>query len=100
MTVSPVVFAKSPAPTIKGTTQVGNKLTAPTGNWSPKAKFTSQWYRGNTKIKGATKSTYTPVEADLNKSLKVRIVGSASGYKNVTRDSKARKIAVGKIVPR
>ena len=70
------------APTISGTAQVGETLTAATsgimdadGLTSP--GYTYQWIRvdGATEsdISGATSSTYTPVAADLGKTIKVKV---------------------------
>ena len=92
-------FSKASVPSISGSTKVGSKLTANTGTWSPKASFGYQWYRGNAKIKGATKSTYTPVAADNGKFLKVSVTGKSKGYKDVTKTSKAKKISTGTITP-
>ena len=92
-------FSKSPVPSISGSTKVGSKLTAKTGTWSPKASFGYQWYRGNAKIKGATKSTYTPVAADNGKFLKVSVTGKSQGYKDITKTSKTKKITTGTITP-
>lgn len=92
-------FKFSTTPTISGAAKVGSKLTAKAGQWSPKAKFSYQWYRGNSKLKGATKSTYTPVAADKGKTLKVRVTATAKGYKNTAKNSKSKKIAAGTIKP-
>lgn len=92
-------FSKSSVPSISGSAKVGSKLTAKTGTWSPKASFGYQWYRGNAKIKGATKSTYTPVAADNGKFLKVSVTGKSQGYKDVTKTSKTKKITTGTITP-
>jgi hypothetical protein len=43
-------------PKIGGTAKAGKKLTAKAGTWGPgTVKLTYQWYRGSSKIKGATK---------------------------------------------
>lgn len=92
-------FKVASTPAISGTAKVGSKLTAKVGKWSPKAKFTYQWYRGKSKLKGATKSSYIPVAADRGNSLKVRVTAKATGYKNTSKTSKSRKIAAGTIKP-
>ena len=70
------------APTISGTAQVGETLTADiTGiadaNGLDDAVFSYQWTRndvsGDADISGATDFTYTLVEADKDKSIKVRV---------------------------
>ena len=78
------VSANTPAtgaPTISGTAQVGQTLTAATsgimdsdGLTSP--TYTYQWIRVNgteADISGATSSTYTLVAADLGKTIKVKV---------------------------
>ncbi|WP_417364667.1 hypothetical protein [Glutamicibacter arilaitensis] len=92
-----LAFKTTSTPSITGTAKVGSKLTVKVGAWSPKASFEYKWYRNNSAIKGATKRTYTPVAADLGKSLKVRITAKAKGYRSTSKTSKARKISSGTI---
>ena len=70
------------APTISGTAEVGETLTADiTGiadaNGLDDAVFSYQWTRndvsGDADISGATDSTYTLVDADAGKTIKVRV---------------------------
>ncbi|MFT3888888.1 MAG: CAP domain-containing protein [Arachnia sp.] len=78
----------SPKPTISGTAKVGKKLTAKAGTWKPGGtKLTYQWYRGSTKIVGATKSTYTLRRADKGKVITVKVKGTKKGYLTVTKTS-------------
>ena len=77
--------ANSPAtgaPTITGTPQVDQTLTASTSGIADpdgieNATFTYQWLRNNgtsdEEIGGATSSTYTAVSTDLGKTIKVRV---------------------------
>ena len=71
-------------PAILGTAEVGEPLTASVAdivdpNGLANATFRYQWLRGDdagaagTEIAGATSSTYTPVEADQGKHLRVRV---------------------------
>ncbi|MBK7820131.1 MAG: hypothetical protein IPJ61_03405 [Tessaracoccus sp.] len=83
-------------PKISGTAQVGKKLTAKPGAWKPTGlKFTYQWYRGSSKIKGATKSTYTLKSADKGKKIKVKVTGKKSGYTTASKTSKATSTVKG-----
>ena len=66
-------------PTISGEYRVGAPLTASVAPWSPVAAFTYQWRRDGDMIGGATKSTYTPDDADLGAELSVTVTGSAAG---------------------
>ena len=74
----PTNTAAAGAPTIGGTAQVGEELTASTSGISDAdglddADFAHQWIRASADIDGATGSTYTPVAADEGERLKVRV---------------------------
>ena len=79
------------SPTIRGTSEVGQTVTADTSGISDAdgftgATFSYQWvsYNGNgyTDIRGATDSTYTLVSADEGKAFKVRVsFTDDAGYK-------------------
>ena len=65
-------------PTISGTTQVGDTLTADTSSIDDQddldnATFRYQWLADDSDIPGATDSTYTLVSADEGKTVKVRV---------------------------
>ena len=65
------------APTIDGTAQVGERLTADTANIADadgldNASFTYQWVADDADIDGATDSTYTLADSDQGKAIKVR----------------------------
>lgn len=79
----------APTPKISGTAKVGKKLTAKPGTWTSGAKLSYQWYRGSSKISGATKSTYQLTSKDKGKKVIVKVTGSKSGYLTVTKASKA-----------
>ena len=66
------------APTINGTVQVGEKLTADVSSISDddgldNAVFTYQWQADGVEISGATGSTYTLVDADQGKTISVTV---------------------------
>ena len=66
------------APTISGTAQVGETLSASTSGISDadgvaNATFTYQWLADDADISGATGSSYTVVAADVGKAIKVRV---------------------------
>ena len=66
------------APTITGTVQVGETLTASTSGISDddglaNATFSYQWLADDADISGATSSTYTLAAADEGKAVKVRV---------------------------
>ena len=65
-------------PTITGTAQVGETLTADTtgiadGNGLENAAFAYQWLADDVELSGATSSSYTLVAADRGKAIKVRV---------------------------
>jgi hypothetical protein len=91
-TGKPVTIAKgdlaSVRPTIAGTAAVGNTLTSKPGAWGPSpVSFTYQWKRGDTKIAGATRSTYRLTLADAGAKITVSVTGKKSGYTDSTRTS-------------
>ena len=66
------------APTISGTAQVGETLTAGTSgigdsNGLTNATFAYQWVAGESDINGATGSSYTLTSSDQSKTIKVRV---------------------------
>ena len=66
------------APTISGTAQVRETLTASTSGIADtdgltNATFSHQWLAGDTEISGATGSGYTLGDADVGKTIKVRV---------------------------
>ena len=70
--------AATGAPTINGTAQVGESLTASTSGISDadglaNASFTYQWLADDAVIDGATTSSYTVTAADAGKTIKVRV---------------------------
>lgn len=89
--VGPGVFTSAPTPTVSGKTAVGSRLTVATGAWTPKpSKLAYQWYRGTTKITGATASTYRLVSADRGKTVTVKITASKAGFTSVTKSAKVK----------
>jgi hypothetical protein len=80
---------------ITGTRAVGNILSVNTLNYSTVAGAvaspvrTYQWYRGTSKISGATAQTYTLASGDYGKSLTVKVTGGLAGNFNPTVTSPA-----------
>ena len=65
-------------PTISGTVQVGETLTADTSGIADEdgiddVEFSYQWLADDTDIDGATSSTYTLTDADQDKTIKVKV---------------------------
>jgi hypothetical protein len=82
-TLTGTVPVDSALPTITGTAQSGDVLTASTGTWTnTPTSYTYQWYRSGTSIPGATNSTYTLQTADIGDTMTVSVTalnGSGSG---------------------
>jgi hypothetical protein len=89
--------ASSSAPTIAGSPVVGSKLVGSPGTWVGDAPITYsyQWLRcdpaGNAcnPISGRTKSEYTPVDNDVGKTLRLKVVarnsrGNADAFSTAT----------------
>ncbi|MHA7295299.1 S8 family serine peptidase, partial [Arthrobacter sp. HLT1-21] len=92
---SPADGVVARVPTIQGTPQVGKTLTATPGGWQPAPlQLTYQWLRNGSPIAGATALSYTPVAADLNRTLKVRVTGSGTSVPSTERTSAATAAVV------
>jgi hypothetical protein len=77
----------TPVPTITGTPQVGQLLTAVPGTWDDGVTLAYQWTADATDISGATTSAYTPVPADVGKVIRVEVTGTKAGYAPATEES-------------
>jgi hypothetical protein len=70
-------------PTISGTTQQGQKLTADPGTWTGSPTYSYEWQdctsAGCTNISGATGSTYTLQASDVGKTVDVIVTGMNAG---------------------
>ena len=77
----------TPVPTITGTPQVGQLLTAVPGTWDDGVDLTYQWTADGTDIPSATTSAYTPVAGDVGKLIRVEVTGAKDGYASVTKES-------------
>jgi hypothetical protein len=91
------ILTATPVPTITGTVQVGNTLTAQTGTWRPTdVELAYQWKRGGTNITGATAATYALVAADAGAKISLTVTGSLEAYTDVTKVSRSTKsVALG-----
>ena len=87
-------FTFATLPSITGTAQVGKTLSvAPAALTPSTATVTYQWLRAGTAITNATKSTYTPVSADIGKAITLKVTYTKTGY---TKTSKTT-LATGKV---
>ncbi|MCB0879267.1 MAG: hypothetical protein KDC46_09845 [Thermoleophilia bacterium] len=90
------LLTNTTAPSISGTPQVGQTLTANDGTWSTTPTSTAYtWYTNGgsgstfTPIGGATSQTYVPVSGDVGAQIKVRVTASAAGSADGSADSAA-----------
>ena len=78
----------SSTPTITGTAQVGNTLSANAGTWGPiPVTLTYQWKAGGTAISGATGSTFLLTPAQAGTTITVEVTGTKTGYTTATKES-------------
>ncbi|MDF1490332.1 CHAP domain-containing protein [Tessaracoccus caeni] len=77
------------APTISGTAQAGEVLTADPGAWDADATLAYQWLRDGSDIEGAEEPTYAIAGADVGAKVSVRVTASKPGYDQVSGTSTA-----------
>ncbi len=83
----------APVPTIIGTPKAGHTLKVVSSGWSPTpSTIHRQWYRDGKKIPKATKVTYKLKKFDVGHNIAVRVIGTKSGYTNLTRMALALRI--------
>lgn len=93
--VNPLASGNPPTltviPTITGTAEVGETLTASTGTFTGDATITYayQWFAGGVAISGATASTFVLTSTQIGKIITVRVTatndsGSAYGFSEAT----------------
>jgi hypothetical protein len=70
--------ANTVAPTITGTAQEGQTLTAHDGTWTglPTPTITRQWKKNGVAIGGATGTTYVPVTGDIGAVITLTVTGT------------------------
>ena len=90
-TVATPDMTNTAPPTVPaGAPVVGVAVTADPGTWNPTgATFGYQWKANGADISGATSQSYTPVGADVGKTLSVAVTAHKSGYNDATVTSNA-----------
>jgi len=78
--VAPGTFLNTREPAVVGTAQVGERLTADHGTWTPKASIAYQWFVGGAEVPGATSRSFTPRPEDVAKPVTVEVLASRPGY--------------------
>jgi enterochelin esterase-like enzyme len=90
-------LATTPEPTIAGTPAVGRTIAARAGTWDKGTRFTYQWLRGGSPIRGATSRTYRLTPADVRAKVSVTVTGNKTGYTSVSRRSASITVAPGRL---
>ena len=69
-------------PSITGTPQVGQTLTAQPGTWTPDSglAFSYRWMRDGTAITNATGATYVATQADADRDVTVQVTARRAGF--------------------
>ena len=93
--VIPGVLVVTDEPTINGTPQVDNQLSATRGTWSVKANWSYQWTADGSPVSGAVDPTFSPSAEQLGKRLQVRVKASRPGY----RTAYTQSTVTGSVVP-
>lgn len=79
---------------LTGTADVGQTLTAATGDWGPApVSLVYRWYRGSTLITSGSKATtYAVTSADAGQYVTVTVTGSETGFAPVTESAISQRI--------
>jgi hypothetical protein len=77
----------SATPTVSGTSEVGQTLTASAGTWTDGTSFSYQWLRDGSAISGETSTTYQVTVYDVGSPLSVRVSGRKDGFASTTLNS-------------
>ena len=82
-----MAFTRAPDPTISGTFRERSTLRVRTGSWSPRPRFSYQWYRDGEPISRATRTSYRLTSSDVGSRITVAVTATARGYTTVTKFS-------------
>lgn len=77
----------APTPSISGTLQTGETLTATVGSWTTSTNLAYQWLRGGVEIADATSTSYVLTAADNGQRISFRVTGTLAGYAETVRTS-------------
>jgi hypothetical protein len=89
----PVVLTSSPR--VSGAAQVGSRLTATSGAWTPTgATFTYRWLVGGVPVAGASAPTFVVPASALGRAVRVEVRASKAGFS----DEQARSAATARVV--
>ncbi|MBP2387616.1 hypothetical protein [Paeniglutamicibacter kerguelensis] len=81
---------------ISGTARYGSTLKVSAG-WPSGSKASYQWYRGTSKISGATKTAYKPISRDIGKTISVKATVKKVGFNDFSATAKSAKASKGEL---
>ncbi|MBP2216012.1 S8 family serine peptidase [Arthrobacter sp. CAN_C5] len=94
------IITPVPVITNASSAQVGVQLTTTIGTWAPApVTLTYQWLRDGTLISGATQTTYTPVAADVGRTLTIKVTGTGSIPSTSSTSTPTRAVLLGVLSP-
>ncbi|MCH6231487.1 DUF6351 family protein [Microbacterium sp. CFH 31415] len=79
--------ALATVPVIEGAPVVGARLKAVTGDWTPGARLTYQWFADGKPLRGETKATLQVRATMIGDRIAVQVTGSLRGYQTVSSTS-------------
>jgi surface antigen len=85
--VAPGQFRVTTAPSISGTPQVDQVLTADPGTWTPAGTIHLQWMADGKPIEGATRTRYKVTPADLRTEITLQVTATETGYDDAVASS-------------
>ncbi len=89
-------FTSAPTPKVAGTPRLGYVLTADAGTWAPTPSvLVHQWYRSGVAVPGATSRLLKLSQADVGRSLSVRVTAHRLGFTTTWRTSAATATVTG-----
>lgn len=94
-----VALQSRQAPTVSGTPQVGETLSATPGTWSSTPSSVSyQWFADGVAIKDATEPTLVLGPGRLGQQISVQVAATATGYASATSTSSATTAVVPGVI--
>lgn len=94
ISAAPSAMTLSPVPTISGTAQVGQQLSAVTGTWDSGVSWSYQWNQDGDPISGASAAIYTLTNLVLGSVISVSVTGAKTGFSSITKTSRSSSAVI------